>query len=77
MLMVLEIAPEMNGCAAAIMWMWLSTDRKALALLAAGVGAIEHRVMLFLQVRRTFQRHGSADMIVGHVDLVLASKPDG
>jgi len=21
-LMVLEIAPEMNGCAAAIMWMW-------------------------------------------------------
>jgi hypothetical protein len=27
MLMVLEIAPEMNGCAAAIMRMWLSTER--------------------------------------------------
>ena len=29
--MVLEIAPEMNGCAAAIMRIWLSTDRIALA----------------------------------------------
>jgi hypothetical protein len=27
MLMVFEIAPEMNGCAAAIMRMWLSTER--------------------------------------------------
>jgi len=27
MLMVFEIAPEMNGCDAAIMRMWLSTDR--------------------------------------------------
>ncbi len=27
MLMVLEIAPEMKGCAAAIMRMWLSTER--------------------------------------------------
>ena len=27
MLMVLEIAPEMKGWAAAIMRMWLSTDR--------------------------------------------------
>ena len=27
MLIVLEIAPEMNGCDAAIMRMWLSTDR--------------------------------------------------
>jgi hypothetical protein len=27
MLMVLEIAPEMNGWAAAIMRMWLSTDK--------------------------------------------------
>src|SRR5690606_24747994 len=30
MLMVLEMAPEMNGCAAAIMRMWLSTDRNRL-----------------------------------------------
>jgi len=27
MLMVLLIAPEMNGCEAAIMRMWLSTER--------------------------------------------------
>ena len=32
MLMVFEIAPEMNGCDAAIMWMWLSTERITLAL---------------------------------------------
>jgi hypothetical protein len=41
MLIVLEIAPEMKLCAAAIMWMWLSTRQEALALLAAGVGAVE------------------------------------
>jgi len=27
---ILEIAPEMNGCTAAIMRMWLSTDRARL-----------------------------------------------
>ena len=28
MLMVLEMAPEMKGCAAAIIRMWLSTEMK-------------------------------------------------
>ena len=55
MLMVLEIAPEMNGWAAAIMRMWLSTERKRLPLAAARVGAVEHRQMLVLQVRRALQ----------------------
>ncbi|MNC96717.1 hypothetical protein D3C83_141670 [compost metagenome] len=36
MLMVLEIAPEMNGCAAAIMRMWLSTERKRLPVRPVG-----------------------------------------
>ena len=30
--MVLEMAPEINGCAAAIMVMWLSTDKKRLPI---------------------------------------------
>ena len=37
MLMVLEMAPEMKGCAAAIMWMWLSTDRKRVPLRPQGL----------------------------------------
>ena len=36
MLMVLEMAPEMNGCAAAIMRIWLSTERKRLPLRPQG-----------------------------------------
>ena len=71
MLMVLEIAPEMKGCAAAIMRMWLSTDEIALADLAAGVGAVEHRIVLGLQVRRAFERHRAADVDVGGLDLAL------
>ena len=35
------------------------------AVLAAGIGAVEHRQMLRLQMRRTFQGHGAAAMGVG------------
>ena len=71
MLMVLEMAPEMKGCAAAIMRMWLSTDRERLPMRPHGIGAIEHRQMLGLQMRRAFQRHGAADMEVGRLDVLL------
>ncbi len=37
MLIVLLIAPLMNDCAAAIMWMWLSTDRNRLPVLPQGL----------------------------------------
>ena len=38
---------------------------------AAGVGAVEHRVMLALQVRRALHRHRAADVDVGGVDVGL------
>ena len=69
MLIVLEMAPEMNGWAAAIMRMWLSTEQEAPADLAALVGAVEDRVVLGLQVRGAFDRHGAADVVVGGLDL--------
>ena len=37
MLIVLEIAPEMKDCAAAIMVMWLLTDRNRLPVLPQGL----------------------------------------
>ena len=37
MLIVLEIAPEMKGWAAAIMRMWLSTDKERLPILPHGL----------------------------------------
>src|SRR4029453_9863340 len=37
MLMVFEMAPEMKGCAAAIMRMWLSTERYRLPILPHGL----------------------------------------
>ncbi len=37
MLIVLEIAPEMNDWADAIMWMWLSTLRNRLPVLPQGL----------------------------------------
>ncbi len=47
-------------------------DRKvALADLAAGVGAVEDGEVLRLQERRAFQRHGTADVDVGSLDLLL------
>ena len=42
---------------------------ETLALLAAGIGTVKDVEVLFLEVRRAFQRHGSADVIVGGVDL--------
>ena len=47
-------------------------DREiALAGAAARIGAVEHRIVLGLQVRRAFHRHGAADMDVGGLDLAL------
>ena len=69
MLIVFEIAPEMKGCAAAIMRMWLSTRKEALAGAPAGARAIEDGVMLGLQMRRAFERHGAADENIGGLDL--------
>ncbi len=45
--------------------------KETLALFAAGVGAIEHFVMLFFQVRRPFQGHRATNVIVGLIDLTL------
>ena len=42
-----------------------------LALLPAGIGAIEDTVMLFLKERRAFQRHRTADMIIGRLDVLF------
>ena len=42
-----------------------------------GIGAVEHRVVLGLQVRRAFDRHGAADMDVGGVDLALGEADGG
>mmetsp|Transcript_22711 Transcript_22711/g.37493 ORF Transcript_22711/g.37493 Transcript_22711/m.37493 type:complete len:741 (+) Transcript_22711:830-3052(+) len=43
--------------------------QETLANLAAGVGAVKDVVVLFLEVRRTFQRHRPADVVVGRVDI--------
>src|SRR5579863_9712588 len=76
MLMVLEMAPEMNGCAAAIMRMWLSTER-SLAGAPARIGAVEHAVMLGFEMRRALDRHRAADMDVGRLDLALGKAEMG
>ena len=48
----------------------MAFDRQiAAALLAAGIGAVEDRQMRGFQMRRAFQRHGAADMIVRGLDL--------
>ena len=53
-------------------------DREiALAGAAAGIGAVEHRIMLGLEMRRAFHRHGAADMDVGGLDLALAEAERG
>ena len=43
----------------------------AFALLAAGVGAVEDAVVFGLEVRRAFQRHRTANMVVGRFDIFL------
>lgn len=59
----------MNGWAAAIMRIWLSTE--CLADLAAGVGAIEDRQVLGLQEQRAFQRHRAWAVDVRGFDVLL------
>ncbi len=76
MLMVLEMAPEMNGCAAAIMRMWPSTGDSACRC-GRTVGAVEHGIVLGLQVRRAFDGHGAADIDVGGVDLAPGESENG
>ena len=49
MLIVFEIAPEMKGCAAAIMRMWQFDREIAFAQAPAGIGAVEDRIMLGLE----------------------------
>ena len=46
-----------------------ANPKETLAFLAARVGAVEDRIVLFLQMRRTFQRHGSANVVIGCVDI--------
>ena len=50
----------------------MALDREiALADLAAGIGAVEHRIVLGLEVRGAFHRHRAADVHVGGLDLAL------
>ena len=49
MLIVLEIAPEMKLCAAAIMVMWLSTLRYRLPFLPQGLAQSKMCIVLFFQ----------------------------
>jgi hypothetical protein len=60
-LMVLLIAPEMKGWAAAIMRMCPSERDEPLAHLAALVGAVEDGQVLVLEVRRALDGLGAAD----------------
>ena len=56
----------------------VALDREiAPAVAPAGIGAIEHRVVLGLEVRGAFDRHGAADMHVGGVDLAPAEAECG
>ena len=56
----------------------MALDREAArAGPAARVGAIEHRQMLGLQMRRAFQRHRAAAIGVGGVDLRLGEAERG
>ena len=71
MLIVLEIAPEMKGCAAAIIRMWLSGDKIARADAATWRRAIEDGQMLDRKVRRFFQRHCATAIGAGRGDLRL------
>ena len=50
----------------------VALDREvALAGAAARIGAVEHRIVLGLEVRRAFDRHRAADVDVGGLDLAL------
>ncbi len=45
---------------------------EALAVLPAAVGAVEDRQVLHLEVRRAFDGHHAADVVVGFGDLLRA-----
>ena len=45
--------------------------QRALALAPAGAGAVEDRQMLLGDVRRAFQRHGPAHVLVGRLDVLF------
>ena len=56
----------------------VALDREiALAGAAARIGAVEHRVVLGLEVRRALDRHRAADVDVGGVDLALGEAERG
>ena len=77
MLMVLEMAPEMKGWLAAIMWMWLATDRKRLPLRPHGLAQSNTGRCCLGDVRRAFQRHGPAHVLVGGLDVLLGEAEVG
>jgi hypothetical protein len=49
MLMVLEMAPEMKGWAAAIMRIWLSTERKRLPMRPQGLAQSKMEICFSLR----------------------------
>ena len=56
----------------------VALDREiALAGAPARIGAVEHRVVLGLEVRRALDRHGAADVDVGGLDLALGEAERG
>ena len=70
MLIVLEIAPEMNRLGRRHHADVAFNREIPLADLAARVGAIEDREVFVLQVRRTFQRHRTQTCDVGSLDFL-------
>ena len=75
MLMVLEIAPEMNGWAAAIMRMWLAVERKRLPRLPQRLAQSKTGRCSALQVRRALDGHRAAAEDVGGLVSAARVKP--
>ena len=71
---VFEMAPEMNGCVAAIILQVAHVVDRARAL-GRLEGAIEHRQMLVLNVRRAFDGAGGVDVADDRVRLRRACSP--
>ena len=51
--------------------MWLVDRKRALALAPARAGAVEHGQVLLGEVRRAFERHGAAGVLIGGLDVLL------
>ena len=78
MLIVLEIAPRDERLGGGHHADVAFDADEALAGLAALVGAVEHRQVLVLEVRRAFDGHAAADDVVGFLDLLLReAQPSG